>query len=129
MSGAELAPAIIPLVIVLIEHRPTVWRKTKALGRSKSKNEQHLDFLQELHAELSLLHVVLDNVKAASNGHDPEESQAQQISDALGENAAHFQRILDRVVKSIDDLVREKSSAITQNDVVSAAMLSELDIC
>jgi hypothetical protein len=123
MSGAELALAIIPIVIVLIEHHPTVWRRTKALGWSKSKNDQQLDFFQELHAELSLLDIILDSVKAASNGHDPDESQAQQIHSVLGKNASNFQQILDRVMKSISDLVREKSSALTQTDTVGAATL------
>jgi hypothetical protein len=121
MSGAELALAIVPLVLILIEHHPTVWRKTKVGWSSKSKNDQQLDFFQELHAELSLLHVTLDRVKSVSNARDAEEPLAEQIDSALGKNAPHFQQILDRVMRSVNDLVREKSSALRQNDIVGAA--------
>lgn len=119
MSGTELALAIVPLVIVLVEHHRTVWRKTKAVAFSKNKNDQQLDFYQELHAELSLLNVTLDRINAGSTRAGHEEFRADAIRNALGDNAPHFQQILDQVMRSINNLVREKSSALTRHNTVS----------
>ena len=47
-------------------------------------------------------------------------TQAESIEIALGNSADDFQSILDRVLRSINDLVREKSNALTQDDIVSA---------
>lgn len=125
MSGAELALAIVPLVIVLIEHHRTVLRKSKALTLSRISNDQQLDFYQDLHGELTLLNMILERVKIKSarvrlSGSQPEMTQAESIEIALGHSADDFQSILDRVLRSINDLVREKSNALTQDDIVSA---------
>jgi signal transduction histidine kinase len=125
MSGPELALAIVPLVIILVEHHRSVIRRGKALALSKISNDQQLDFYQELHAELTLLNVTLDRIKALStkvglSRARPEESQAELIEIALGNSAPHFQQILDRVMKSINDIVREKSSVLTRGDTVGA---------
>jgi hypothetical protein len=125
MSGAELALAIVPLVIVLVEHHRTVLRKSKALTLSRISNDQQLDFYQDLHGELTLLNMILERVKIKSarvrlSGSQPEMTQAESIEIALGNSADDFQSILDRVLRSINDLVREKSNALTQDDIVSA---------
>ena len=125
MSGAELALAIVPLVIVLVEHHRTVLRKSKALTLSRISNDQQLDFYQDLHGELTLLNMILERVKIKSarvrlSGSQPEMTQAESIEIALGNSADDFQSILDRVLRSINDLVREKSNALTQDDTVSA---------
>jgi hypothetical protein len=105
MSGVEFASAIVPLVIVLVEHHRTVFRKGMALTLSRISNDQQLDFYQDLHGELTLLSLILERVqsKAASVRH----------------SADDFQAILERILKSINDLVREKSSALTKEDTVS----------
>jgi hypothetical protein len=46
-------------------------------------------------------------------------SQAESIKISLGHSADDFQAILERILKSINDLVREKSSALTKEDTVS----------
>ncbi|CAN9376892.1 unnamed protein product [Alternaria alternata] len=122
MSGAELALAIVPLVIVLVEHHRTVLRKSKALTLSRISNDQQLDFYQDLHGELTLLNMILERVKIKSarvrlSGSQPEMTQAESIEIALGNSADDFQSILDRVLRSINDLVREKSNALTQDDI------------
>ncbi|CAN9419644.1 unnamed protein product [Alternaria alternata] len=122
MSGAELALAIVPLVIVLVEHHRTVLRKGKALTLSRISNDQQLDFYQDLHGELTLLNMILEKVHIKSarvrlSGAQPEISQAESIEIALGHSAKDFQTILDRVLKSINDLVREKSNALTEDDI------------
>jgi hypothetical protein len=124
MSGAELALAIVPLVIVLIEHHQTVFRKGKALTFSKISNNQQLDFYQELHAEIVLLNLTLEKIqinsaKVLPSGALSDKVRAEAIEIALGKNADHFNVILDRVLKSINDLVREKSSALTEDDTVN----------
>jgi hypothetical protein len=135
MSGAELALAIVPLVIVLVEHHRTVLRKGKALTLSRISNDQQLDFYQDLHGELTLLNMILEKVHIKSarvrlSGAQPEISQAESIEIALGHSAKDFQTILDRVLKSINDLVREKSNALTEDDIVSAVlhMPSQLEL-
>jgi len=124
MSGAELALAIVPLVLVLIEHHQTVFRRGKALTFSKISNNQQLDFYQELHDEILLLKLTLEKVhatstKVSSSEALPDKSQAEAIEIALGKNADNFNQILDRVLKSINDLVREKSSVLTDDDTVN----------
>ena len=126
MSGAELALAIVPLVIVLVEHHRTVIRRGKAVTLSRISNDQQLDFYQELHAELSLLNVTLDRVKAICyktglSKARPDESEEELIDIALGTRAPDFKQILDRVMKSVNDLVREKSSVLIRDETASAA--------
>jgi hypothetical protein len=127
MSGAELALAIVPLVIVLVEHHRTVFRKGKALTLSRISNDQQLDFYHELHGELSLLNMILERVKLKDarvrlSRVKLEMSQTESIEIALGNSADDFQLILNRVLKSINDLVREKSNALTQGDTASVIM-------
>lgn len=120
MTGVELALAVVPLVIVLVEHHRTVIRKTKAVTRSKTKNRQQLDFYNELYDELSLLKITLDRIETRPTKAGHKESRAESIQRALGENAQPFQIILDRVMKSINDLVSDKSVALEGHDTVRA---------
>lgn len=124
MSGAELALAIVPLVIVLVEHHQTVIRKGKALAFPRSKNEQQLDFYHELHDELCLLKTTLNRVKGRSTLAGHIEEQEAAIKRVLGSNAPHFDKVLDRILRSINDLVSDKSVALVQEDVVSAPVHS-----
>jgi len=123
MSGAELALAIVPLVIVLVQHHRAVFLKSKPLVSPKSKNEQQLDFYYELHGELALLKINLDRVKVRSTQAGYEESQKEAIQRVLGTSAPDFEEVLDRVLKSINDLVSERSLALTDDDTVSARHL------
>jgi len=123
MSGAELALAIVPLVIVLIEHHRTIFNKGRALTLSKVSNNQQLDFYEELQGELSLLNTTLEIVRIRStrvglSKGQAKRSQAETIDIALGSSANDFKLILDRVLKSINDLVREKSSDLAKHDTV-----------
>ncbi|KAH7066387.1 hypothetical protein BKA63DRAFT_571758 [Paraphoma chrysanthemicola] len=128
MSGAELALAIVPLVIAVVEHHPTVLRKSKALLSSKSKNNQQLDFFCELHDELTLLHMTLNRIKNRSLLAGYDETEEEAIARALGNEAPHFQTILGRILRSINDLVSEKSIDLSQDDTVNpGAMLSKLE--
>jgi hypothetical protein len=112
---AELALAIVPLVIVLVEHHQTVLRKGKALTRPKSKNEQQLDFYHELHDELCLLNLTLNRIKVRHHRGDSEE---ESIERALGANAPHFKKILERILSYIANLVSERSLGLTAEDAV-----------
>jgi hypothetical protein len=123
MTGVELALAIVPLVIALVEHHGTVIRKSMALVSSKARNEQQLDFYNELHDELSLLKITLDSIKARSMAAGPYVSQANSIAQVLGCNAPHFDEILTRIMKSIDDLVSDKSMNLKPNDRVRSVGL------
>jgi len=125
MSGAELALAVVPLVIVLIEHHRTAFNKGKALTSSTLSNDQQLDFYEELHEELSLLNAALEIVLLRSNRSgqcltQAKRSRAESIDIAFGSYAGDFKRILHRVLRSINDLVQEKSNALTRIDTVSA---------
>jgi hypothetical protein len=127
MSGAELALAIVPLVIVLIEHHRIVFTRGKALISPKNNNAQQLDFHQELHGELCLLKTTLNRVEVTATrvrlgGIQPNRPLIESIEIRLGKDADSFQLILDHVLKSINDLVREESSALTQDDTVSAML-------
>lgn len=124
MSGAELALAVVPLVIVLAEHHKAVLRKGKALAFPRSKNEQQLEFYHDLHDELCLLKVTLDRVRRRSALDGYNEKQEEAIKRVLGTSAPHFTKILDRILRSINDLVSDKSIALTQGDVVSASISS-----
>lgn len=123
MSGAELALAIVPLVIVMVEHHQTVFRKGKALVLAKSKNDQQLDFFHELHDELALLYMTLNRIRERSRlaGHDVTLEEA--IKRALGNEAPHFQTILERIMRSINDLVSERSIALAKENTVSSAYI------
>lgn len=121
MTGVELALAIVPLIIALIEHHGSVVRKGKALARSKSKNEQQLDFYCELHDELSLLKITLDTItaRAVAAGSQSSIQQPESITQVLGSAAPHFDSILNRVLKSISDIVSDKSVDLAGKDTVS----------
>jgi hypothetical protein len=130
MTGIELALAIVPLVIAVVEHHQTVLRRAQAITSSRAKNEQQIEFYQDLYAELALLETVLNGVKAYSTQKNPNNNASQErrasqnlsdvIHEALGNSAEPFEQILGRVLKGVDALVRDKSVALTGQDAVSS---------
>lgn len=123
MTGVELALAIVPLVIALVEHHGTVIRKTSRIVMQKARNEQQLDFYNELHDELSLLNITLDNINARSMVEGPYVSQTDSIARVLRCNAPHFDEILTRIMKSIDDLMSDKSIDLKPDHMVRIVVL------
>jgi hypothetical protein len=128
MSGVELALAIVPLVIVLIQHHQTIFSRGRALTSSRFSNDQQREFYQGLHVELSLLNIVLSRVHIVStevsfDGIQTRDYLAASIQNRLGDSADNFQQVLDRILKSMNDLVRDESSTtLTQADTVSATL-------
>lgn len=125
MSGVELALAIVPLVIVLIEHHQTIFSRGRVLTSSSFSNDQQREFYQDLRVELSLLNMILSRVHIVStevsfDGIQPRDYLAASIQNRLGDSADNFQQVLDRILKSMNDLVRDESSTLTQADTVSA---------
>ena len=116
--------AIVPLVIALVEHHSSVLRKSNALTLSRISNDQQLDFYQDLHGELTLLTMILERIRLDStrvrlSGAHPQTPQADSIKIALGHSAEDFQATLERILRSINDLVREKSDTPTKDSIVS----------
>ncbi|KAF2115387.1 hypothetical protein BDV96DRAFT_659646 [Lophiotrema nucula] len=124
LTGLELALAVVPLIIAAAEHHRTVARKSKAVASSKANNEQLLQFYFELYDELSLLRSTLNRVEGTSThseviqAYHPsgEASRAEHIRQALGTNAQAFESILNRILKSINNIHR-LSSRLPEKDL------------
>ncbi|KIX10282.1 uncharacterized protein Z518_01364 [Rhinocladiella mackenziei CBS 650.93] len=116
ITGLELILAVLPLLISTTEHHKKGLRHAKALTSTKVKNEQQVIFYYELYDELSLLENTLDGVlRGLPSRSDAEklspltENEQDEVEKVLGASAKPFSDILNRLLRSLDDLVSEKS--------------------
>lgn len=111
MSGVELALAIVPLVIAVIQHRKPLVKAGRALLTSRRNDEQideRLDFYSQLYLELLWLHNTLQRLAGdAPSGNN--EALKQHVHQALGTGVQLFEIILRDILQRIDDLVSDKS--------------------
>jgi hypothetical protein len=111
MSGVELALAIVPLVIAVIQHRKPLVKVGRALLTSRRNDEQmneRLDFYSQLYIELSTLHNTLQRLTGDASSENNDALQ-QHVNQALGTGIHLFEIILRDILQSIDDLVSDKS--------------------
>jgi len=123
--GIELAFALVPLVITATEHHQRAYRKAKLVASGKARDEKLQDFLTELHDEVALLGNTLRSLisdlttlterqREQLLNYDQEEWNREEVNAALrarlgGESDLAFIDILDRLLKSLEDVVSEKS--------------------
>lgn len=135
LSGLELAFAIVPLVIAATEHHQHVCHKAHTILSTRARNEQLEDFLSELHDEIALLghtlKILISDLTTLTEEQrdrllriDREQWKAKDVSVALrarlGDDADNvFTDILDRLLKSLDDVVSEKSLRFVSSDRAS----------
>jgi hypothetical protein len=131
ITGFELALAVLPLVISATEHHKKVLRPAEAILSTKRKNEHHLIFYEELYDELALLGNTLKTVGGnlvsrleaeAFSTLNPDEHD--EIERVLGSSAQPFSDHLERLLRSLNDLVSEKSLGLNRSDVSDVSALS-----
>jgi len=108
MSGVELALAIIPLVMAIVT--PLV-KPSRALFTSRRNIEQMnelLDFYWELRIEIVMLQNTLKTL-AGDISYDDSEALQQQVHQVLGADEQYFEHILQDVLRSVDNVVSDKS--------------------
>ncbi|CAO2648884.1 Nn.00g098330.m01.CDS01 [Neocucurbitaria sp. VM-36] len=111
MSGVELALAIVPLVIAVIQHRKPLAKAGRAILTSNRSNEQRnerSDFYSQLYIELSMLHNTLQKLVGDVPPTDNEAMQ-KRIHQALSTGAKVFEDILRDILQSVDDIVSDRS--------------------
>ena len=119
----ELIISILPLVISALEHQKKASKLRRNLTSDKSKNEQQLDFFYELYDELALLENTLNWVvsglpsRSDSTGLWPlTPNDRQELDKVLGDNAEPFRSNLERLLKSLDALVSDRSLNLANPD-------------
>lgn len=133
LTGIELALAVIPLIIAGIAcYRPAL-DKTKTASRQKVKNEKLLDFYQNLHAEIALLDITLqclvsnlptipEQQKIQLLEHDRNQwkdvAVAVALSERLGGAEDAFKDILDTILKTLENIISDKSLHLVGTDIV-----------
>ena len=124
ITGLELLLAILPLLISATEHHKKGLRPAKIILSTKTKNEQQVLFYSEMFAELALLANILkavlgDSLKRPDLEQLSPLSQAdhEKIETALGSSAQPFGVLLERLLRSLNDLVSDKSLELTRSDV------------
>ncbi|KAJ9613479.1 hypothetical protein H2200_003421 [Cladophialophora chaetospira] len=127
ITGLELLLAIFPLLISATEHHKKGLRPVKIIASTRTKNEQQLFFFNELYGELSLL----GNTLKAVLGELPPRPETQEtisltqdeheeVERTLGSSTAKsFAEILERLLKSLNDLVSDKAVGLNKSDVSS----------
>jgi hypothetical protein len=135
ISGLELAFAIVPLVISATEHHRKAYHKIKMIASRKARDEEREDFLSELHDEIALLGNTLKRLisdlttltekqRQQLLNLDREQWKQDDVGAALntrlgGDAELAFTDILSRLLKSLDDVVSEKSLRFISSNVVS----------
>lgn len=135
MSGVEvagLALAVLPLVISAAEYN--ILNKAHTLASKKARINQQLSFYHELYEELSLstsnLNNLIHDVPSLRHHTEPMSIAAKwqlyasgEIEDALkvvlGLNYEPFSNILERLLKSVENIVSDKSLDLKEADAVS----------
>ena len=124
ITGLELLLSILPLLISATEYHKKAFRTVRTVAFTRSKNEQQLHFYVELHDELALLAGTLMSVLRGLPSRSElktlsplTEEEHDEVEKVLGSNAQPFVLILERILKSLDALVSEKSLQLTKSDV------------
>lgn len=144
ISGLELAFAIVPLVVSAAEHHQKAYRKLKTIASQKARDEELEDFLADLHDEVSLLghtlRCMISDLTTLTEKQrerllklDREQWKQDDVSVALktrlgGDAEMAFTDILGRLLKSLDEVVSEKSLRFIRSDVVSGWFLKIIPI-
>ena len=139
ITGLDLAFAIVPLVISATEHHQKAYRKAKLILSPKARDEELEDFLADLHDEVALLgHTLkclvsdLTTLTEQQRGRlldlDRHQWKQDDVSVALrtrlgGDAELAFADILSRLLKSLDDVVSEKSLHFISSERVSDRLL------
>jgi len=139
ITGLDLAFAIVPLVISATEHHQKAYRKAKLILSPKARDEELEDFLADLHDEVALLgHTLkclvsdLTTLTEQQRGRlldlDRHQWKQDDVSVALrtrlgGDAELAFTDILGRLLKSLDDVVSEKSLHFISSVRVSDRLL------
>ena len=139
ITGLDLAFAIVPLVISATEHHQKAYRKAKLIASPKARDEELEDFLADLHDEVALLgHTLkclvsdLTTLTEQQRGRlldlDRHQWKQDDVSVALrtrlgGDAELAFTDILGRLLKSLDDVVSEKSLHFISSERVSDRLL------
>jgi hypothetical protein len=139
ITGLDLAFAIVPLVISATEHHQRVYRKAKLIVSPKARDEELEDFLADLHDEVALLGhtlrcLVSDLTTLTEKQRDQlldldrDQWKQDDVSVALrtrlgGDAELAFADILGRLLKSLDDVVSEKSLHFISSVRVSDRLL------
>lgn len=133
--GLELAFALVPLVVTATEHHQRLYNRVRRIASPRARDEELVDFLAELHDEVSLLGntlkcLICDLSKLTEKQRelllnlDREQWKQEEVSVALRERLGSdaesaFTDILNRLLKSLDDVVSEKTLRFIHSDVVS----------
>lgn len=116
MSGVELALAVVPLVIAVIQHRKPLARVGRAMITSRRSTEQRnerSDFYSQLYLELSMLHYTLQRlVGEVPPGNN--EAVQRHVHQALGTGLQVFEETLRDILQSFDDIVSTKSLGLEE---------------
>jgi hypothetical protein len=139
ITGLDLAFAIVPLVISATEHHQKAYRKAKLIASPKARDEELEDFLADLHDEVALLRhtlrcLVSDLTTLTEKQRDQlldldrDQWKQDDVSVALrtrlgGDAELAFTDILGRLLKSLDDVVSEKSLHFISSVRVSDRLL------
>ena len=133
LTGIELALAVIPLMIAGTEYYRKAFEKSKTASRQTVKNEKLLDFYQSLHAEIALLDITLrclvsdlptipEQQKTQLLEHDRQQwkdaAVAVALSERLGGAEDAFKDILDTILKTLENIISDKSLHLVGTDVV-----------
>ena len=135
ITGLELVLAILPLLISATENNKKALRPIKTILSSKTKNEQQVLFFDELYGELALLNNTLKAVlgelapRYSQDLVDLTQDELHKIEEALGTSAQPFGVLLERLMRSLNDLVSEKSSGLARSEVSNVSIDTQLSYC
>jgi hypothetical protein len=133
LTGIELALGVIPLIIAVTAYSRKAFEKSKTASRQKVKNEKLLDFYQSLHAEIALLGITLESLvsdlptipeqqKAQLLKHDRKQwndvAVAVALSERLGGAEDAFKDILDTILKTLENIISDRSLHLVGADIV-----------
>lgn len=133
LAGIELALAVIPLIIAGTACYRKVFEKSNTALRQKVKNEKLLDFYQSLHAEIALLGITLRHLvsdlptipeqqKDLLLKHDRKQwkdvAVAVALSERLGGAEDAFQDILDTILKTLENVISDRSLQLVGTNIV-----------
>jgi len=130
-TGLELALGLVPLVVTATEHHQKAYRKFKMMVTPDDELE---DFLADLHDEISLLghtlNCLISDLTTLSEKQrerlmslDRVQWEQDSVDIALkarlgGDAESAFKDILNRLLKSLDEVVSERSLRFIASDEV-----------
>ncbi|RDW91720.1 hypothetical protein BP5796_02885 [Coleophoma crateriformis] len=137
--GLELAFVIAPLVVTATEYHRKAYNKLKLIASPKANDEELEDFLADLHDEISLLlhtlRCLISDLTTLTETQrerllslDREQWKKDDVSIALhtrlgGDAEIAFTDILQRLLKSLNEVVSERSFRFIRSDISSSPNL------